>query len=104
MGADIVLGISLESATAAEIDLPELQRASTGRGPTWPAALFRALDLLQQNLTRECLLCADAPIRALTPPVSLGNFEGGPEFIEAGERAVEAARDRLRALLPWTEA
>jgi hypothetical protein len=70
-------------------------------GPWWPGVLLRALDLQQQALTRQCLQAADVPLRAFTPPIQLTDFRGGPEFLEAGERAVEAAMDRLRALLSW---
>jgi NTE family protein len=125
MGADIVLGISLEIAAAdARRQMPAAgssallrpdqeqpapaRRSSVARrlrrgedGPTWPGVLLRAFDLQQQSRTQQCLQAADVSLRAFTPPVSLTDFRGGPELLEAGERAVEAAEDRLRALLPW---
>jgi NTE family protein len=78
-----------------------IPHSASERGPTWPAVLLRSVDLLQQALTQECLKDADIPIRAFTPAISLTDFRGGPEFLEAGERAVAAVEEHLRALLPW---
>src|SRR5262249_54393517 len=60
MGADIVLGISLEvAAPRAAPDGGSVRSAvdlrGRRRGPTWPVALLRSLDLLQHGLTRHCL-------------------------------------------------
>jgi predicted acylesterase/phospholipase RssA len=113
MGADVVIGVSLGVARAEES-----QAQTTGapfeaqpptspsprsdpRPPTWPAAMLRALDILQRSLGERCLHEADVPIHVLAPPRTLMDWEGGPEFVEAGERAVEAASDQLRACLPW---
>jgi NTE family protein len=102
LGADIVLGVSLETIGPREAPESSVQRGSGGaRGPTWLAALIRALDLQLGSLNKVCVYEADVPLRTFTPALSLMNFRGGPEFLEAGERAVEAATDRLRALLPW---
>jgi NTE family protein len=98
MGADVVLGVSLETDLRRGPSGP----AMDGRTPTWPAALLRALDLLQQSLTERALQDADVPLRVFTPAIRLTDFRGGLEFLEAGERAVAAAQDRLRTLLPWT--
>jgi predicted acylesterase/phospholipase RssA len=114
MGADVVLGVSLEvqSALMAPVNEDGAARSALAgndrkgsrpqqRLPTWPAAALRAFDLQVQALTQQCLLAADVPIRVFTPPTSLTDFSGGPAFREAGEQAVAAALDPLRALLPW---
>jgi NTE family protein len=118
MGADIVLGVSLEPAPSSGVQpahrSPRVKEPGNAgpsgtwtlrkgqRAPTWPTAVLRALELLQQSLTQQCLQAADLPIRVFTPPRSLLDFTGGPEFLEAGELAVEVVQDRLRELLPWT--
>jgi predicted acylesterase/phospholipase RssA/CRP-like cAMP-binding protein len=119
MGADIVLGVSLETASLSGTppingSSPRVEEPGKAnpagsstlrkgrRAPTWPTVLLRALELLQQSLTQQCLQAADVPIRVFTPPTSLTDFAGGPEFLEAGELAVEVAQERLRELLPWT--
>src|SRR5205085_1236207 len=101
LGADIVLGVSLEGeADQIEGGKAEFPQGASTRAPAWPAALYRAFDLQQRSFARLCLKEADVPIRAFAPPAAL-NFDGGPRFLEAGERAVEAAEARLRLLLPW---
>jgi predicted acylesterase/phospholipase RssA len=102
LGADIVLGVSLEVAsTPGGTDRSPDLRGTGPRRPTWPAAMLHASNLVQQSLARRCLQEADVPIRVFTRPVGMADFRGGPQFAEAGERAVEAAVDHLGALLPW---
>ncbi len=93
LGADVTIGISLES--------PAVANGGDKRPPTWPAALLRAFDLYGNSLIQHCMQFADVPVRAFTPPVAVTDFRGGPEFLEAGERAVAAAEERLKSLLPW---
>jgi NTE family protein len=99
LGADVVIGISLETPSPPPGGTWKL--AYGRRGPTWPAALLRAFNLQQHSLTLQCLDEADVPIRTFSPSVGLTDFRGGPEFVEAGERAVEVALNRLHDLLPW---
>jgi NTE family protein len=102
LGADVVLGVSLETAPG-QADQPPGDGGESGRGRrfTVPAMLLRAIDVQQQALTYQCLRAADVPLRVFSPPTPLTDFRGGPELIAAGERAVESARARLQALLPW---
>jgi NTE family protein len=116
MGADVVIGVSLETLpratsrrqrSSSPSEPPEpgpatsTDPANNQRLPTWPTTLLRSLDILQQSLTRYSVQEADVPVRVFTPPINLTDFRGGPEFLEAGEKAVAAAQERLRALLPW---
>lgn len=102
LGADIVLGVSLEvMPTPDGRGTAEPRTKVRERLPTWPQVLLRSCDLIQRGLTRQCIQEADVPIRVFTPPMELMNFRGGPHFVEAGERAVERATDALRAALPW---
>jgi predicted acylesterase/phospholipase RssA len=115
MGADVVIGVSLETVPrttsrrqrSSPPEPPEPGQATPSdparneRLPTWPTTLLRSLDILQQSLTRYSVQEADVPIRVFTPSINLTDFRGGPEFLEAGENAVAAAQERLRALLPW---
>jgi hypothetical protein len=63
--------------------------------------MLRAYDFFQRGFEQQCLQEADVAIRVFTPPGPMTNFDGGPQYVEAGERAVEAAVERLRILLPW---
>jgi hypothetical protein len=94
--------VALEIPTASET--PEKATGSARRGgrtPTWPAVMLRAYDFYQRGFEQQCLQEADVAIRVFTPPRPMTNFDGGPQYVEAGERAVEAAVERLRILLPW---
>jgi predicted acylesterase/phospholipase RssA len=101
MGADVVIGISLEIARAS--DLPEdseRQALAARRIPTLPKIVIRALEIQGGALKQQCLQEADVPLRVFAPDVGF-DFRSNPAAQEAGERAVEAGYDRLQALLPW---
>jgi len=101
IGSDLVIGVSLDVATAGSAESRSVSAVRAHRKPTWPEVLLRAYDTLQRSFGEMCLLDADVPIRVLTPPLPLTNFDGGPPFVEAAERAVAAATDQLRTLMPW---
>jgi NTE family protein len=101
IGSDIVIGVSLDIAFPDSAESSAVAAVRAHRKPTWPEVLLRAYDTLQRSFAEMCLHDADVPIRVLTPPLPLTNFDGGPRFVEAGERAVEAAADQLRAHMPW---
>jgi NTE family protein len=104
MGAGVAIGVKLvRRARESDLDA-EAVAETTAPSVTALGAILRAVEIMQTNIAPAA---TDAASILITPEFQnlpsgkLRRFSAGLRYVDAGAEAVEAARPRMAAALPW---
>jgi NTE family protein len=98
LGADKVVAVKLVGQERGR------GKQTTGALPSFFNVILASLDLMQGRIGIDSAAAASVliePELGSMDGVSLRTFTAGRRFVEAGERAAEAALPRLAAAFPW---
>jgi NTE family protein len=104
MGAGVAIGVKLvRRARESDLDAEAVEE-TTAPSATALGAILRAVEIMQTNVapavTDAASILITPEFRNL-PSVKLRRFSAGLRYVDAGAEAVEAARPRMGATLPW---
>jgi NTE family protein len=104
MGADLVVGVRLSSATETRVEAEAVE--PKGRSASIFYTIMRSIEMMQArisatNASAATILIAPIETDVQVERVGLRRWKAAQQYVPLGEAAAEEALPRLAAALPW---